>query len=136
MREIKFRAWDKNNKKMIFGPRNNEENSSWILALASAYDLELMQYTELKDKNGKEIYEGDIVEIFDIYPEKKRYKIEFGKFGFDSNHDRYLYQGFGLIPIIDNQLDDDNHSLIFGIYEDIKIIGNIYENLELLERNK
>jgi len=67
MREIKFRAWDKEGymmnvssidfeKKVITGIR--QDNNGWT----DNFDaFELMQYTELKDKNGKEIYEGEIV---------------------------------------------------------------------------
>jgi len=56
MREIKFRGWDKSIKKMIY-PKlwDNSMPSNW------QHWYELMQFTGLKDKNEKEIYEGDIV---------------------------------------------------------------------------
>ncbi len=55
MRDIRFEAWDKDNKKMIKWDEL-QFCSNFILA----YDAGLRQYTGLKDKDGKEIYEGDI----------------------------------------------------------------------------
>jgi uncharacterized phage protein (TIGR01671 family) len=67
MREIKFRAWDKKTKSMIsevfevgFGNRHNPE--TWLVGDDRQTDsFELMQYTGINDKNGKKIYEEDIV---------------------------------------------------------------------------
>ena len=60
MREIKFRAWN-TKKKRMYPPW-----SIWKTDLASyeePYNLKLMEYTGLKDMNGKEIYEGDFVTV-------------------------------------------------------------------------
>ena len=71
MREIKFRAWDtKNNVMYDEAYLSNRDTATCYLNIgdsrASYFDggrAELMQYTGLKDKNGKEIYEGDIVAL-------------------------------------------------------------------------
>ncbi|MFN4016844.1 MAG: YopX family protein [Reyranella sp.] len=69
MREIKFRAWDKGKRIMSFAPFGIEDidglerllGSVRIMVSQSRIDhLVLMQYTGLTDKNGKEIYEGDV----------------------------------------------------------------------------
>lgn len=122
MREIKFRAWDKQEKKMQYNDditimvkwttdeplplnRNFEEN-----------DLQLMlQYTGLKDKNGKEIYEGDIVEYFEEYMD--------GSMDDESQIEEIEYIDGCFYPI--------GNSLYSG--NNIEVIGNIYENPELLE---
>jgi len=126
MREIKFRAWDKKENKMqqvaqiLYG----HEASNYPLSVdffrsvksRSIKDIELMQYTGLKDKNGVEIYEGDIVMIYDaresesfpMFSEKVIF--EKGKFMTEGEFDLY---------------DTDNYS-----YE---LIGNIFENKELLK---
>jgi uncharacterized phage protein (TIGR01671 family) len=60
MREIKFRAWDASTKQMFENVQNSNGFDSWL----HQPDCTVMQYTGLKDKNGKEIYEGDIVRFF------------------------------------------------------------------------
>ncbi len=126
MREIKFRAWDKKENKMqqVVQILYGHEASNYPLSVdffrsvksRLIKDIELMQYTGLKDKNVVEIYEGDIVMIYDaresesfpMFSEKVIF--EKGKFMTEGEFDLY---------------DTDNYS-----YE---LIGNIFENKELLK---
>lgn len=116
--EIKFRAWNKKDKVMVdvaamnFGPSGLwsliEDADDAELQLEDNY--ELMQYTGLKDKNGREIYEGDIV------------KNEYGKV-MDIQYDpRSAAFGVG-----------DYYFGTIGSGKILEVIGNIFENPELLE---
>lgn len=116
MRDIKFRAWDKVEKKMIYPPQLDCEEpllSYWINSEGSGFVVE--QFTGLHDKNGKEIYEGDIVQFIHYTFGKVKGYIEFiaGAFQF------YAYE----------------NSISSGILNSIactcEIIGNIHENKEL-----
>lgn len=64
MREIKFRAWDKSEQEMVDWPGLVNDPDNWWYELMSGQNEEdvLMQYTGLKDRNGVDIYEGDIVQ--------------------------------------------------------------------------
>ena len=127
MSEIKFRAWDKEKKRMyadvgIFPFPWNErtQNSSWSFSAdgttvnPSHENIALMQYTGLKDKNGKEIYEGDKLEVYMGKDKQKPPHVvgDICEFYFDLN-------------TTDSYMRIQEKSL--------KIIGNIHENPELLE---
>jgi len=110
MREIKFRAWDKKVKKMY----QNIEAKSNFLDFLDDDSWAVMQFTGLYDKNGKEIYEGDIVEFgTDKDDDTKHCKIEV----------KYNTQMAGFNPL--NESD-----------ENFYVIGNIYENPDLLTSDK
>jgi len=116
MREIKFRAWGRENEEMVFsGDRPSFSFWKWV-----DYDSEtpLMQYTGLKDKNGKEIYEGDIVK--------------------DGNYVGVVEWGVGRAGFI---ATGGNQSMAmttrFGSKaKDCEVIGNIYEHGYLLEKDR
>jgi uncharacterized phage protein (TIGR01671 family) len=111
MRDIKFRAWNLDTKKWnIVGQYNLLKGS-----IVPNYNQALMQFTGLKDAQGKEIYEGDI--IFNG-AENKRIVI-------------YEAPSFFLAKSLKDKIDVDAFSTP---HTDEEVIGNIYENPELLKQ--
>lgn len=123
MREIKFRAWDDKKKVMLdsFYMFDDIFTSSGKLWYGIRDNLSsLIQYTGLKDKNGVEIYEGDICQD----KHDNIYLIDFRKGGFEAVHSpdcRAEAEG-------ECKWDD-----LGSIYDELEIIGNIYENKEFLK---
>ena len=116
MREIKFRAWDKGNGEMI--PWNrllNGLNLRNVFMRPEMCGLILMQYTGLKDKNGVEIYEGDVL----FHPLHGRRKVFYPYSETVASYGlRNIDNGFG------STLQDSH-----AVWE---VIGNIYEHKYLL----
>lgn len=140
-REIKFRAWDKKTNSMIkevfeigLGDRHNPE--TWLVGDdRQTNNFDLMQYTGLKDKNGKEIYEGDIL-FFKYYDAKYddldqgNAVVKFGKTIMDHN---YTY-GYCLDLSDCKQKKPRPSGFHRGLdHGNLEILGNIYENPELLK---
>ena len=129
MKETKFKAWDKENKKMVsvislhdkhylsFCVYSTSQSSDGITELD--YDkCELMQFTGLKDRNGKEIFEGDVLQI---NPKGLKYFIV----------QSFILDTYTLWKMIAERLNNPMKK-----YTKIEVIGNIYENPELLEDKK
>lgn len=140
MREIKFRAFSKKHKKMIYFDdgvsidlNDKREFTSLIIGFKLgehavdetlySNDFELMQFTGLKDKNGKEIYEGDIVKFGAVMMQLNEQIVGL-----------IVYNDLGAaFSIKTGNIERPIWSIAEGIKE---IIGNIYENPELLERKE
>ena len=132
MREIKFRAWDKENKIFhyftLFDIWKNIKYPTHVVTNNEVYyikDLPIGQYTGLKDKNGKEIWEGDIIEIDDDW---KSGEGERGEVMWDEKNAMFrlfCYTKHGG----EGWFMAENKT-----WMKLKIIGNIYENPELIEK--
>lgn len=135
-REIKFRAWDRINKIMTYNPINAINFEGQILLNdGKFYDIDktdyiLMQYTGLKDKNDKEVYEGDIIH-FSKYNQKHNESDQgIGIVKFDEFD--YLY---GLRLEDCKQIKPKPSGFFRGLGDlgSCEIIGNIYEHKYLLD---
>ena len=132
-REIKFRVYDEDLKKMrylngshdfiCFDEKGNGYYHNMQTGLGEWFS-DLMQYTGLKDKNGVEVYEGDILETCENYGIGEcwlKYEVKYNK---------ELAQ-FILFPVIENgKYNSNNWDIpIYSYHEQAReVIGNIYEN--------
>jgi uncharacterized phage protein (TIGR01671 family) len=119
MREIKFRAWEKTSKEMVYDVQNvsrkriiGESACESFQEVIESWEYEIMQYTGLKDKNGREIYEGDILEYSTPLNDVVRR---------------------GAVVYTDRSEWAVDLYLLNRIYHRATVIGNIYENQELLK---
>ena len=116
----KFRAWLKNDKEMI-----DVDEIHWydgqvdfigdgITFMRKADEIELMQSTGLKDKNGKEIFEGDIVKCSGLLGIIKSFKARW----------------------ICSFVKYSNYQKVGFFAKEIEVVGNIYENQDILEEKE
>jgi len=121
MREIKFRAWHKNRECFVPIQAHFSFDTNGELYQTDYKPIELMQDTGLKDKNGVEIYEGDIVQD-DERP------VECGVVEWD--YDSLIVNNAKITP------EWRKTSVESGLkYRHWIVIGNIYENPELLDKD-
>lgn len=153
-REIKFRAWDKACNRMILPEKSSEFKITFLGSVLEfetyANECVLMQYTGLKDKNGNEIYEGDIFShkyqtgryVQDYELSDRRNEIPKVIPGMSMN---FTWTSFGESEDVDEVKIPEFYSYLHSArenlcYENIQevcdyleIIGNIFENPELIE---
>ena len=129
---FKFRVWRPNCILLCtnFGPRMYHFDLLNEALPLSKEDV-LMQCTGLKDKNDKLIYEGDIIiNIRSPNSLGSEYKwiVEFGEH--ETSSDYYASRAYGFYA---KQIGFDDEASLVQIYDEIEILGNIYQNPELLE---
>lgn len=127
MREIKFRVWDERSEKMrkVHAISFDDLPSIYAESLGDAdgpsvclmQSYSLMQYTGLKDKGGREIYEGDLVQIMDEIKEVKA--------------DPNLYNAWN--PFVHTGWFGGKHVILTVFPGSCEVIGNIHENPDLLK---
>lgn len=136
MREIKFRCWDTYEKCWLRDDLAYKEVLDQAMYNPEKRELYILQqYAGLKDKNGKEIYEGDIVEIKTVvsYSEDVMEQPD----DYDQTIVCKVFFNEAIACFDLETIQSDTHLSAYGFYgdnmEEFEIIGNIQENPELIQ---
>lgn len=125
MRELKFRAWNKEARELgLFDLSNVCAHGAYIYTDRGNHfdsDMPIMQWTGLKDKNGVDLFEGDLVRYFNIY--SNDYVIE-----------EVRYHDGKFLPMV--TVEEGYNAIEKYRANDFEVIGNIYEHSHLLEETK
>lgn len=145
-REIKFRAWDKKHKQYvkvlkiyfganghILGAQVEDYDTNFAFELQAAQFV-LEPSTGLKDKNGEELFEGDVVKYLDACCHLVIAKVRrFERFDMDDEGETSIIAGFMLCDgMIEDVSDGELSKAIDELKDSFEIIGNVHENPELL----
>ncbi len=122
MKTIKFRAWHKKNKQMLYEGWNENIFITKESIFRYGDDVDIMQFTGLHDKNGKEIYEGDVC--------KREWESGFLSVGKKRDYWEIVYNnGSFLTKQINRPINQFSQR-----FSEMEIIGNIYQNPDLLTK--
>jgi uncharacterized phage protein (TIGR01671 family) len=134
MREFKFRVWNTYAKEWIdpYWFCISGDGHIYDRVEYATFEKEhhvIQQYVGIKDDHGKDIYEGDIIEVVWRKDHKEQFEIKYEEL--ENCGDCYSDSGFGFNFHMANMNKERNGP--DGILGSIKVVGNIFENPELLE---